>query len=130
MRVVAPACLEGDVELLFELQLACFYKLAAEGRTAEAVRFSRSHLTPLTQDQPHLVPQVKVTPFSSFVILQSDFRSVIFGCGWHHMATDRLERVQGLGSVLHDVCASCRLCLAIVVRPWCSLCDGLRSKLL
>ncbi|BDA44366.1 hypothetical protein COCOBI_05-5500 [Coccomyxa sp. Obi] len=59
MRVVAPACLEGDRELLFELQLACFHKLAAEGFTAEAIRFSRSHLTPLTQDQPHLIPRVK-----------------------------------------------------------------------
>ena len=59
--MVAPACLEGDQELLFELQLACFYKLAAEGFTAEAIRFSRSHLTPLTQDQPHLIPRVKVT---------------------------------------------------------------------
>ncbi|CAL8470326.1 g9868 [Coccomyxa elongata] len=59
MRLLAPACLEGDQELLFELQLACFHKLAAEGFTAEAIRFSRSHLTPLTQDQPHLIPRVK-----------------------------------------------------------------------
>ncbi len=61
MRLLAPACLERDQELLFELQLACFHKLAAEGFTAEAIRFSRSHLTPLTQDQPHLIPRVKVT---------------------------------------------------------------------
>lgn len=76
MRVVAPGCLEGDVELLFELQLACFYKLAAEGRTAEAIRLSRSHLTPLTQDQPHLLPQVKVAPLTALsygAILQTHF---------------------------------------------------------
>ncbi len=115
MRVVAPGCLEGDVELLFELQLACFYKLAAEGRTAEAIRLSRSHLTPLTQDQPHLVPQVKVAPLTALsygATLQTHSLAAIVGWWfWHFPAQQVL--------ILHAACKGLRQCLTAerLMRP-------------
>ncbi|EIE26081.1 hypothetical protein COCSUDRAFT_46483 [Coccomyxa subellipsoidea C-169] len=92
MRVVAPGCLEGDVELLFELQLACFYKLAAEGRTAEAIRLSRSHLTPLTQDQPHLVPQVKAA-LARAVADPGEVRACLRPVWLSQLAASRMQQV-------------------------------------
>jgi hypothetical protein len=59
INIITPTCLGDHPDLLFELQLASFYHHVAEGRSADAIRLSRAHLTPLTQKQPHLMPRLK-----------------------------------------------------------------------
>ncbi|DBB18106.1 TPA: hypothetical protein ACH3X3_003084 [Trebouxia sp. C0006] len=72
-----PDFLPANPELLFELHRCQYHALLEAGNTDQALKLTRSQLTPLSQSHPHLQPKVKASmacllPNSSKEVLSQD----------------------------------------------------------
>ena len=62
---VDPDVFKRSPHLLFQLRQHSFRALLSQGKLTEAITLSRCKLSPLTQQHPELLPELKVTPPST-----------------------------------------------------------------